>query len=150
MNENSNIKTNLGGPSIILVILVLSLTVFALLAVRSSLNEKKLADNTANSVSNYYSMNAKAEEFYAELQSKLDTGEDTDWYADAPEGVTVTAVEMTGSQVSSVAYEVASELYDNMRLSVVLIRNDEDLLEVAEWRTITEEPEDGYELELSD
>lgn len=60
-------RVSVGGASIILIMLVLALSSFALLAIRSSMNERRLATKTAKSIKEYYEMDGEATVIYAEL-----------------------------------------------------------------------------------
>lgn len=60
-NDNS-FKLNIGGPSIILLLTVLGLSVFAILAIRASYNGLKLARTSASSAATYYAADSKADE----------------------------------------------------------------------------------------
>lgn len=68
MNKKRD-RISVGGASIILIMLVLALSSFALLAIRSSMNEKRLALKTANSIQEYYDMDAEATEIYAKINT---------------------------------------------------------------------------------
>lgn len=52
---------NIGGASIILLLIVFALTIFAALSVRASYHELKLAEETRRSVETYYKADAMAE-----------------------------------------------------------------------------------------
>lgn len=53
---------NIGGASIILLLIVFALTIFAVLSVRASYHELKLAEETRRSVEAYYTVDSLAEE----------------------------------------------------------------------------------------
>ena len=151
MNNKNSIKANLGGPSIILIILVLALSIFALLGLRSSSNEKKLAVKTAESIADYYKMNARAEEILAQAEDILATcGEDTaaEQLSGIPEVSNVTA-DGTNGGISKVEYFVVSESNDRTGLDVCLTFNGNDLVP-SKWKVVVKEPEEGYEIILLD
>lgn len=60
MEEKKGFSINVGASSIILILLVLSLSIFAALSIKASNNEYKLALKTAQSVQEYYEADAKA------------------------------------------------------------------------------------------
>ncbi len=61
--ENTgSFKLNIGGPSIILLLTVLGLSVFAVLSIRASYNGLKMSRTTAEAVGMYYEAEALAEE----------------------------------------------------------------------------------------
>lgn len=60
MEDKKGFSINVGASSIILILLVLSLSIFAALSIKASNNEYKLALKTAQSVQEYYEADAKA------------------------------------------------------------------------------------------
>ncbi len=67
MRNNIKNRMNTGGALVILVILVVAMSLFAVLAIRSSLNEKKLSLKTKEGIENYYMLDAEAERIYARI-----------------------------------------------------------------------------------
>lgn len=65
--RDNSFKLNIGGPSIILLLTVLGLSVFAILAVRASYNGLKLSRATENSIATYYAGDARADEIFFEI-----------------------------------------------------------------------------------
>lgn len=72
VNEKKELKINVGGSSIILVILVFALVIFAVLSIKASNNDLKLAKKTAASVQSYYQADAKAEEILMKLDDCIE------------------------------------------------------------------------------
>lgn len=60
-----NYHMNIGGASVILLIAVFALTVFSVLSIRASYNEKQLAERSRDAVESYYEADTRAEEAYA-------------------------------------------------------------------------------------
>ncbi len=60
MKHKNEFHMNIGGASIILLLIVFALTIFAALSVRASYHELKLAEETRRSVETYYEADAKA------------------------------------------------------------------------------------------
>ena len=67
MRNNIKNRMNTGGALVILVILVVAMSLFAVLAIKSSLNEKKLSTKTKEGIENYYKLDAEAERIYARI-----------------------------------------------------------------------------------
>lgn len=67
MRNNVKNRMNTGGALVILVILVVAMSLFAVLAIQSSLNERRLSLKTEQSIENYYKMDAEAERVYARI-----------------------------------------------------------------------------------
>lgn len=63
--KNLKYHMNIGGASVILLIAVFALTVFAVLSIRASYNEKRMAERNRDAVESYYAADRKAEEAYA-------------------------------------------------------------------------------------
>lgn len=66
--NNSRYHMNIGGASVILLITVFALTVFAVLSIRASYSEKQMAKRGRDAVERYYEADAKAEEVYAKIR----------------------------------------------------------------------------------
>ena len=67
--ENGNsFKLNIGGPSIILLLTVLGLSVFAILSIRAAYSGLKLARTSGASIAAYYQAEARAEEILFEAR----------------------------------------------------------------------------------
>ena len=62
MKQNNDYHMNVGGASMILLMVVFAMTVFAALSVRASLHEKRLSEKTRAAVEDYYRMDSEAEE----------------------------------------------------------------------------------------
>ena len=67
MKNDIKNRMNTGGALVILVILVVAMSLFAVLAIKSSLNEKKLSTKTKEGIENYYKLDAEAERIYARI-----------------------------------------------------------------------------------
>lgn len=71
MKERKGLVFNVGTPSILVILLVFVLSVFALMSIQASNNEKKLADKTGKSVQEYYEADQKAEYARAYISAVL-------------------------------------------------------------------------------
>lgn len=67
MRNDIKNRMNTGGALVILVILVVAMSLFAVLAIRSSLNEKKLSLKTKEGIETFYRLDAEAERVYARI-----------------------------------------------------------------------------------
>ena len=67
MRNNIKNRMNTGGALVILVILVVAMSLFAVLAIQSSLNEKKLSIKAKEGIENYYKLDTEAERVYARI-----------------------------------------------------------------------------------
>lgn len=90
-------RMNIGGASIILILVVISMCIFAILSVRASYNELKLARNSRDYVEEYYRADAKAERFVAGISKMLSEG--SDFYSAASETAASLAPEVRYSSI---------------------------------------------------
>lgn len=68
MEENKGLVINVGTSSVVLILLVLALSVFALLSIRASNSELQLAGKTGESVQEYYTADGEAEYVFGCVQ----------------------------------------------------------------------------------
>jgi hypothetical protein len=73
-------KVNIGISSIILIVLVFALSAFAILSMKASNNEWKLAQRTAVSVSDYYQADTAAEEVLSKIDVVLQRSSEDELY----------------------------------------------------------------------
>lgn len=66
MNDSRS-HMNIGAASVILLITVFALTVFAVLSIRASYNERGMAQRGRDAVERYYEADVRAEEIYGRL-----------------------------------------------------------------------------------
>lgn len=69
--KKQDFQMNIGGASILLVLLVFALTVFAILSMRASYHELKMSEKTRDSVEQYYEVDAKSEEALLSIQEVM-------------------------------------------------------------------------------
>jgi hypothetical protein len=76
MNNKQKFKMplGLGGPSIIMIFIILCLITLGSLALLTANNDWQLTQKTAQSVSAYYEADNKAEEQLADIEAKLKSG----------------------------------------------------------------------------
>ncbi|QOX63388.1 hypothetical protein FRZ06_08495 [Anoxybacterium hadale] len=74
MEKRFKMGVGLGGPSIIMIFVVLSLTTLGALALMTAHADWNLTKRTADSVTAYYSADSKAEELLAETDFDLKSG----------------------------------------------------------------------------
>ncbi len=75
MKQKNSYHMNIGGASILLVLAIFALTVFAVLSLRASYHELMMSAKTRDSVQAYYEADAKAEEYYMLINQTLMSGE---------------------------------------------------------------------------
>lgn len=80
-------RMGVGASSILLILVVVSLTLFAVLSLMQARADAALTDKTARSVGAYYDADARAQQMLAQIDGALSRGEDIALV----EGVTMTA-----------------------------------------------------------
>ena len=124
MNEKRNVHFTppaVGGVSLLVAFAVLCLTVFALLSLATVQADVRLADASAQAVSDYYAADCAAQEILARLRS-----------GERPEGVT-----FSGSGLLYAEYAVPISDTQELQVSVILkgIVNQEYIIE--RWQAVS-------------
>lgn len=101
-NDNS-FKLNIGGPSIILLLTVLGLSVFAILAIRASYNGLKLARTSAESAAVYYAADSEADRVLFTIRK---AAHDNQGDAGAAEAAIRAIPEVVDAGLGCVTYEI--------------------------------------------
>ena len=73
MREKKGFLFNVGIPSILMILLTFILAMFALLSMKASASEQRLAEKTGQSVQEYYEADQKAEYALCYIDAVLDT-----------------------------------------------------------------------------
>lgn len=145
MKVKASHRLNIGGASIILILLVFALTVFAVLSIRTSYHELKLAEKTRDSVEAYYNADSKAEETLMLLDDKLAVfyanGTEVDLKELYSELLKVEGVTEITEQDKLVNYEV--NINDSsilkVKLKLDLTMNNNPAFAVESWKMVTAE-----------
>lgn len=136
-------RMNTGGALVILVILVVAMSVFAVLALKSSINEKNLVLKSEESIKKYYELDKRAEYIRADIDLALKDGSLQD---KLPKIFEVTEFKMDGDKVSLIKYRVED---GNKNLNVTL-SIDGNNTKVEKWSTKTDTDDLVYELLITD
>ncbi|MCL2627781.1 MAG: hypothetical protein FWD44_03675 [Oscillospiraceae bacterium] len=115
-----------GSISIVLVFTVLSLTVFSLIMLYVSGNDKALVDAKAEAVKNYYSADAEAEAILAEIMSSENLPESINGSAIYSEFDSINMTE----KISFVA-----PISETTALYVNIVRKD-DNFDILSWKMV--------------
>lgn len=157
MRNSIKNRMNTGGALVILVILVVAMSLFAVLAIQSSLNEKKLSNKTKEGIENYYKLDAEAERVYAKIDGIVAKGGDVsgelneykELKAATTEGdikVEISDIQYEGESPSLVKYSVVKgERSLNVEIGVMGRQTS-----VNRWSTKTKSDNLEYELEITD
>lgn len=158
MRNNIKNRMNTGGALVILVILVVAMSLFAVLAIKSSLNEKKLSTKTKEGIENYYKLDAEAERIYARIdeivaKSNNISSELTELKeikeaekADSDIRVEFSDIRYEGEMPTLVKYSIINgERSLNVEIGVMGKETS-----VNRWSTKTKSDDSEYELEIPD
>ena len=158
MKNNIKNRMNTGGALVILVILVVAMSLFAVLAIQSSLNEKRLSTKTKEGIENYYKLDAEAERIYAGIDEIISTSNNVS--SDLTEFRTKNEMK---KDAGSIKVEISNIKYEGDRPTLVkysVINGDKSLnveigingkeTSVDRWSTKTKSDNLEYELEITD
>ena len=158
MKNDIKNRMNTGGALVILVILVVAMSLFAVLAIQSSLNEKRLSTKTKEGIENYYKLDAEAERIYAGIDEIVSTSNNVS--SDLTEFRTKNEMKKDDS---SIKVEISNIKYEGDRPTLVrysVINGDKSLnveigingkeTSVNRWSTKTKSDNLEYELEITD
>ena len=158
MKNDIKNRMNTGGALVIMVILVVAMSLFAVLAIQSSLNEKRLSTKTKEGIENYYKLDAEAERIYASIDEIVSTSNNVS--SDLTEFRTKNEMKKDGG---SIKVEISNIKYEGDRPTLVkysVINGDKSLnveigingkeTSVDRWSTKTKSDNFEYELEITD
>ena len=157
MRNSIKNRMNTGGALVILVILVVAMSLFAVLAIQSSLNEKKLSLKTKEGIENYYMLDAEAERVYARIDGIVvkskDIVRELNEYkefrtatADGAVKVEISDIQYEGEFPTLVKYSVVQG-EKSLNVEVGVIGRETT---VNRWSTKTKSDNLEYELEITD
>ena len=158
MRNNIKNRMNTGGALVILVILVVAMSLFAVLAIKSSLNEKKLSTKTKEGIENYYKLDAEAERIYARIDEIVAKSNNI-----SSELTELKEIKEAGKADSDIKVEFSDIRYEGEMPTLVrysIINGERSLnveigvtgkeTSVNRWSTKTKSDDSEYELEITD
>ena len=158
MRNNIRNRMNTGGALVILVILVVAMSLFAVLAIQSSLNEKKLSAKTKEGIENYYKLDAEAERIYARIDEIVAKSNNV-----SSELTELKEIKEAGKDGSGIKVEISDIKYEGETPTLVkysVINGERSLnveigvvgkeTSVNRWSTKTRSDNLEYELEILD
>lgn len=131
--KKQDFQMNIGGASILLVLLVFALTVFAILSMKASYHELKMSEKTRDSVEQYYEVDAKSEEALLSIQEVM---------YDAMKQTKVTEIEYLKNEIAKDEYFTFDE---NSHVLTCLIAVDYNKTVETKLK-IADNFKDGYEI----
>lgn len=126
MKHKNEFHMNIGGASIILLLIVFALTIFAALSVRASYHELKLAEETRRSVETYYKADATAESVKNAICRAFEEH--------VEDGGALETFSYDGNKCVDGEIRFNVKAGDNNTLNVKLILSRDGSVKVNEWR----------------
>lgn len=132
---------NIGGASILLVLAIFALTVFAILSLRASYHELKMSEKTRDSVQAYYEADAKAEEYYMQVTQALASQEilTSEQLVEKLSDINSLNVDNT---TNIMTYEVPTDYNMVLQVQLKLPESLQGIAKIQSWRMITSEQGD--------
>ena len=157
MRNSIKNRMNTGGALVILVILVVAMSLFAVLAIQSSLNEKKLSLKTKEGIENFYKLDSEAETVYAAIDGIVAKGnspltelnEYKEFMNSQTEGdvkVEISDIQSEGEMPALVKYSVTRG-ERSLNVEIGVMRRETS---INRWSTKTKSDNLEYELEITD
>lgn len=121
----------IGGPSLIMAFILMCLTIFACISFMAANRDYKLSQKTAESLTQYYAADSKAEEILADIDGSLKSSEAIeDIENNFKDYNTIITKE---DNIINISYAVA--IKDQMELSVTA-RFTEGKIEILGWKVV--------------
>lgn len=142
MKRKNSYHINIGGASILLVLAVFALTVFAILSLRASYHEVKMSEKTRNAIQDYYTADSKAEEILmqiSEVVAKQDSSLDI---TKLSEKLSIIENLKIDRSTHILTYNVPVNYNINLEITLKLPTSTEDGVTVHSWRMISTEQGD--------
>ncbi len=137
MKNKQELKINIGGSSIILIIVVFALAVFAVLSMKASNSDLGLAKKTRAAMNQYYKGDTVAEEYLAELDKILQTAKNTDTIKSALEKFSwEPTLESQSDMLGTISYEIVLNEYATLQVALTydLKQTEGSFYDVITWK----------------
>lgn len=141
MKQKNSYHINIGGASILLVLAIFSLTVFAVLSLRASYHELKMSEKTRDSVQAFYEADAKAEEYYMLITQTLMNEEilNSDQLLQKLSDIHGLEIDNT---TNIMTYVVPTDFNMALQVQLKLPESLKGLAKIQSWKMITKEQGD--------
>ena len=153
MKQSKKYNVNIGGATVLLVLVVFALTVFAVLSLRASYQELSMARLSNQSIQRFYKVDSIAEEIYAkvcEIINKIGTEEGT---GDALLDQLSKEDNIGGVRLDKnsqlLTYEVQADYNEILEVKLQLPKENQSKVSVYSWKLIWT-GNDEYESETAD
>lgn len=141
MKQKNSYHMNIGGASILLVLAIFALTVFAILSLRASYHELKMSEKTRDSVQAYYEADARAEEVYMLITQTLASKESltTEQFLEKLSNIESLQMDET---TNIITYVVPMDYNMVLQVQLKLPESLKGLAKIQSWRMITSDQGD--------
>ncbi len=149
MKQKNSYHINIGGASILLVLAVFALTVFAILSLRASYHEVKMSEKTRNAIEDYYVADSKAEEILMQI-SEIVAKQDTSNFLMLSQELSVIDKLKIDESTHILTYTVPVTYNIDLEIKLKLPTSTEDGVTVHSWRMISTEQGDYNDSSMED
>jgi hypothetical protein len=144
MISKGSIRVNIGGTSIIVILLVILLTIFGVLSTRTSYHELKLSEKTVANAKEYYLADSKAEEILMLLNELLFqlqwNGSSKQWKELETMAAKLEGVTGVKQQEGLVTYEVSMNEASTLKIEISpKLRDSVPYFSIISWKMVTKE-----------
>lgn len=149
MERKQEYKMNVGGSSIILIIVVFALSIFAVLSIKASNSDLVLAKKTRATMDQYYAADGKAEERLSEISQVL---YDNDTVASLETSLKEVSEELIHKSSSNtqgtIGYSIPINDYASLQVELTYdLENPDAIVDITTWKV---NQEDIGEYDFSD
>ncbi len=137
MKKKQELKINIGGSSILLIIVVFALAIFAVLSIKASNSDLVLAKKTRTAMNQYYAGDTVAEEYLAEIDKILQSAKNTDAIRSALEKFSwEPTLESQSDMLGTISYEIELNEYATLLVALTydLKQTEGSLYDVTTWK----------------
>lgn len=143
--DKSGFRMNIGGASIILLLMVFALSVFAILSIRASYNEVSLTKQSRESKLKYFQADTRAEEILQSIDEKLKELFDADTMS--VEGLQTALADIPEineiADLDGISYQVTMDEERSILVELKLHPSQKKRYTIAKWQMVVKEQE-GY------
>ncbi len=150
MKRKNSYHINIGGASILLVIAVFALTVFAILSLRASYHEVKMSEKTRNAIQEYYTADSRAEEILmqiSEVVAKQDSSLDI---AKLSQDLSIIDKLKIDKSTHILTYNVPVNYNKDLEISLKLPTKMDEGVTVHSWKMVLTELGDYNDSSMED
>ncbi len=136
MDKKQEFKINVGGSSIILIIVVFALSIFAVLSIKASNSDLVLAKKTREAISQYYHADSDAEEFMSELDLLLQERDSKLLHTELEAMNGYARVNEESDTIGTISYSCAINDYATLEVELAydLAKAEGPLYDIRNWK----------------